>query len=907
MTRSQRSVGRTPGTKGPGFHLFDGWPVPVVAKDPRGRVAYANDATLRFLDMPVDRVVGTRPPYPWSGGNADTPIGRAPAQYEIVMPGAGGRSATVHIITSSLDMDGEIYIIEQWIDSSRTHAMETEQRLLEEKCKAIFENSTIAITVTDKEERIVAWNSYTEKLLGMKYDDLMHRGVDSLYPDAEWDMIRTQDVRRKGVQRHIETRMMRKDGSSVEVDLSVNVFRGPDGEVVGSIGFIKDITERKRVESQLTEAELNYRTLFENSAVAVTVTDEDERLVSWNTYTEVLLGRSADELRLMPVEQLYPEDEWRMIRSHNIRQKGIQHHIETKVVRGDGVTTDVDLSLSVYRGADGKVLGSIGIISDISERKRREEQLKLAENGYRTIFENSAVAITLADAEERIVSWNKHTETLLAMDKASLHMRPVKSLYPETDWQMLRSHNIRRKGMQHHIETRMVRGDGSLVEVDLSLSVLRGADGEVSGSIAVIADITERRNAERQAERAEQNYRTIFENSAVAITVTDEADRIVSWNRHAESLLRMDKDGLYLKAVEDLYPAEEWRMIRARDIRRKGMQHHIETRMFTGEGETIDVDLSVCILKGVDGEVVGSIGIISDITERKRAEAELKRYQEHLEDLVAERTAELRSVNERLQREIEERRKAEDEKRGMERQVQLAGRLAAVGELAAGVAHELNNPLASIQVYSELLLENPALSDDARNDVVTIHNEAIRAAKTGRNLLSFARQHQPEKKPISLNEIVEKSLDLHAYRMSVNRIEVSTDMDPELPLTMADEHQMQQVFVNLITNAEQAMTEANGGGTLCIRTERAGESVRVSFADNGPGISAENLDRVFDPFFTTKDVGKGTGLGLSICFGIVQQHGGCIYPASESGKGTTFFVEIPLAHQSSKEHVEASM
>jgi two-component system NtrC family sensor kinase len=245
-----------------------------------------------------------------------------------------------------------------------------------------------------------------------------------------------------------------------------------------------------------------------------------------------------------------------------------------------------------------------------------------------------------------------------------------------------------------------------------------------------------------------------------------------------------------------------------------------------------------------------------------------------------------------------EHRQMEEEKQQMGQQLQLAGRLAAVGELAAGVAHELNNPLAAVQGFAQLVASRSDLDEVIREDVETIYREAQRAAKITQNLLSFSRRHNPEKSFISINDALAQSLDLQAYQMRVGNIEVVVDLDPELPKTMADFYQMQQVFVNIVTNAEQAMTEAHGQGKLSVKTQAAGHSIRVTFADTGPGVQKENLDRIFDPFFTTKEVGKGTGLGLSICFGIVHDHGGRLLAKSKPGKGTTFTVEIPVVESS---------
>jgi len=246
-------------------------------------------------------------------------------------------------------------------------------------------------------------------------------------------------------------------------------------------------------------------------------------------------------------------------------------------------------------------------------------------------------------------------------------------------------------------------------------------------------------------------------------------------------------------------------------------------------------------------------------------------------------------------RDVTERKRVEREKRTVEEQLQLAGRLAAVGELAAGVAHELNNPLSAVQAFAQFLAQKENLDDSIRGDIETIYREAQRATKITGNLLSFARRNKPEQSLISMNEVLERSLELHGYRMRVNNIEVVKELDEQLPAAMADFHQMQQVFVNIINNAEQAMTEAHGKGTLTVRTEVADEMIRVSFIDDGPGIMDEDLKRIFDPFFTTKEVGRGTGLGLSICYGIVESHGGYLRAESGLGEGATFIVALPIA------------
>lgn len=233
----------------------------------------------------------------------------------------------------------------------------------------------------------------------------------------------------------------------------------------------------------------------------------------------------------------------------------------------------------------------------------------------------------------------------------------------------------------------------------------------------------------------------------------------------------------------------------------------------------------------------------------------------------------------------------------------LTDRLVSVGEMASGIAHELNNPLSSILGLSELLTEED-LPDNIREDVTTLNSEAQRAAGIVKNMLSFTRNHASVKQPTQMNKVVDDVLKLRAYYRMVNNITVECKLDPELPEIMADYFQMQQVLLNIVLNAEQVMAESHGKGTLKITSEKVGGMVRLSFSDDGPGIAQENLSRVFDPFFTTKEVGKGTGLGLSICYGIVTAHNGLIYAQSDIGKGATFIVELPIEYSPAKEALD---
>jgi two-component system NtrC family sensor kinase len=220
-------------------------------------------------------------------------------------------------------------------------------------------------------------------------------------------------------------------------------------------------------------------------------------------------------------------------------------------------------------------------------------------------------------------------------------------------------------------------------------------------------------------------------------------------------------------------------------------------------------------------------------------------------------------------------------------------KLSAVGEFVAGVAHELNNPQAAIVGFSEMLKDNEVDTKNRRY-LDMIHKSAQCCQKIVQSLLSFARRHQPERKPMSVNSLVEAVLEMLNYQLRTSNIKVVTQLDPSVPVVLADGHQIQQVLLNILNNARQALEGHPSSGQINIVTEASGENVRVVVHDNGPGISAENLLRIFDPFFTTKQVGQGTGLGLSLCYGILKEHGGNITPSSLPGEGATFTIELPI-------------
>jgi signal transduction histidine kinase len=243
----------------------------------------------------------------------------------------------------------------------------------------------------------------------------------------------------------------------------------------------------------------------------------------------------------------------------------------------------------------------------------------------------------------------------------------------------------------------------------------------------------------------------------------------------------------------------------------------------------------------------------------------------------------------RLEKNVEQLKSTQEQ---LQEQLVFSERLSAIGEFVAGVAHELNNPLAAVVGFSELLKRSPDDENRTRHYDI-IFKSALRCKKIVQSLLSFARRDKPKRELASVNTMVESVLDLIGYALRTSNIEVTTHLAANLPPVLADSNQIQQVLLNILANAQQAMEGDRQRGQIKITTELRGPNVRVTIEDNGPGIPPENMSRLFDPFFTTKEVGKGTGLGLSLCYGFIKEHGGSITPSSELGKGAAFVIELP--------------
>ena len=351
-------------------------------------------------------------------------------------------------------------------------------------------------------------------------------------------------------------------------------------------------------------------------------------------------------------------------------------------------------------------------------------------------------------------------------------------------------------------------------------------------------------------EQSEARYRTLFEGASDGIFLIDPSSgRIIDANPQAARLTGYPRHELIGRSVTELTLSQNLELLQQalEKSTDAGAITLEETKIIRKNGQTVSVEATARRI--ILDEKSVYLVIVRDISRRKELEQQLLQVE----------------------------------------------KLSALGQLVSGVAHELNNPLTSITGYAQLILETE-LEAQTRSDLKRILEEAERSARIVKNLLTFARQHRPEKRLANVNQVIESVLNLQAYQLRVNNIVVTTDLDENLPPILLDSYQIQQVLFNVINNAHQAMCSYRGGGHLHVASQlaRNGEVIWIIIRDDGPGIPPETLSHIFDPFFTTKDVGEGIGLGLSICFGIMKEHGGNIWAESELGQGATFFIELPV-------------
>jgi two-component system NtrC family sensor kinase len=489
-------------------------------------------------------------------------------------------------------------------------------------------------------------------------------------------------------------------------------------------------------------------------------------------------------------------------------------------------------------------------------------------------------------------------------------------LYPVADERAAFRKEIEAHNYVRNFEITVRRKDGTLLTAAASCFATRNSMGNIERYQGFILDITEKKRSEDEMRRRNRELNAL---NAMAVIATQsfDLDEILNLTlRQVISLFGAETGSVYLSAGNDGVfrrragwgPRSEARVRMSEANFPEGFgdlvmrsRAEVVTQDFVPHLPPAVVEF-VCadrlpgwiwVLLWSKDKPIGAMGIASK---------ESRHYSSNDENLLVAISRQLATTIEKVQL-YEETCKAYEDLRHTQEQLLQSEKMSAVGQLIAGVAHELNNPLTAILGYAQLL-EGAGLDHRSAEYVRKLFKQAQRTHRVVQNLLSFARQRKPQKQDVDLKKVLEETLVLREYDLKVSNITLERDLPEDLPLVVADPHQLEQVFLNVINNALDAMLESNSSGVLKVRGFRKNSFVCVEFDDSGPGI--KDPSRIFDPFYTTKSVGKGTGLGLSICYGIIKEHGGEIVARNRDEGGATIEIRLPASEKQEVPEVAAS-
>jgi PAS domain S-box-containing protein len=500
------------------------------------------------------------------------------------------------------------------------------------------------------------------------------------------------------------------------------------------------------------------------------------------------------------------------------------------------------VSTSRVHGASSEGMQTIHVLKDISDRLEVEQR-------YRELFDNIQEGLFFSTPDGRFVEVNDALVRMLGYSSREdlLQVDVRTQVYFSAEGHQELAREMEEHGVVRNHEETLRRRDGSVVYVLINAFAVRDAQGRVTQFRGLMLDISGLKNFQAELQRERDFSGKILNNTQSLILVADTAGLISYANRRWHDMGYEQKQ-LLGRPLEDLVaPARRTILTEALSATLAGRQvDNLELQILRGDGRIGHFSVNLSPMRDEQSHVISLVVVMTDVTDAASLQSKLMH----------------------------------------------AEKMAAVGQLVSGVAHEVNNPLTAILGFADLLMENPELPESARKDMRVILQEAQRTKQIVQNLLSFARQMPPQRKALQLNPILRRTVQLRSYDFQSHGVEVIEHLDQGLPNVIGDSHQLQQVFLNILNNAYDAVGETGRPARIEITTAQKGNSVEILFRDNGPGIS--HPDRIFDPFFTTKEVGKGTGLGLSICYGIVHEHGGEILCQNNTGgPGATFVVRLP--------------
>jgi len=695
-----------------------------------------------------------------------------------------------------------------------------------------------------------------ERRVGTALGDLVARSAETIISGSCMDLLGSEVASSLA---WVDCTVVRLPGSNAEIAglLCLAGRSQPLGQedrafLEAMAGHAAMALENARLFTRMEQANRHWMEIFDAISDFIVVHDEADRVLRVNRSLAGMIGAPPGELigvNMRALMELAGESAPYSCPFCRAMAEDLDEFVHPVLDRTYLVST------SRVHGASSEGLQTIHVLKDITDRRE-------AERRYRELFDNIQEGlffstpggrfIEVNDAMVRMLGYSSRDELLQIDIPTQLHFSP--------EHRQHQTEAMEQQGSLRNFEATLRRKDGSPIHVLINAFGLHDHQGKLLQIRGLMLDVTGLRTYQSELHRERDFSAKILANTQSLILVADTAGLVSYANRRWYDAGFGQEDLLGRPLLELAAPGFVRPLADSIENTIGGQQvDNLELQILRG-GIPGQFSANLSPMRDEQGNVTSIVMVLTDITDS----AVLRDKLVHAE------------------------------------------KMAAVGQLVSGVAHEVNNPLTAILGFADLLMENPELPESARKDLRVILQEAQRTKQIVQNLLSFARQMPPQRNALQLNSILRRTIQLRSYDFNSHGVEVIEHLNEGLPEIIGDASQLQQVFLNILNNAYDAVHETGQPARIEIMTTKAGNGIEISFRDNGPGIS--HPDRIFDPFFTTKEVGKGTGLGLSICYGFVKEHGGEILCHNNpDGRGATFIIRLPAASHTASLGVAAGV
>jgi PAS domain S-box-containing protein len=736
-----------------------------------------------------------------------------------------------------------------------------EEPMLAKQLERVVEMGDDGIMVFDEVYRIEFANTVASELTGYPKERLIGMDFRRLLNEREQGYLERMHLEVEVDESKrvcTEMKILTRKNLEIEAEVCISTERMESGGKK-TYAYIRDITEKKRMEREIREATKRFEKIAELGEDGIVVFAEDSRIEFANQRASELIGIPKDEILGREFFSLIGKRDEEFLEEMVVRGEGTGRKVCTDMsIHSPRGILETEVCIAPERSEDGKIK-TYAYLRDITERKKFERDLKESEEKYRNLFESVQHGLFISTKEGCFVDCNCALLEMLGYSNKEefLKIEIAEDLYLNPEDRRNFQRLVEKHGFVKDLEVEFKKKDGEKITVLLTARAKQDREGKVIGYEGLNIDISDRKRMERELKEANEFFMNLIESSVDGIIVTKMNGEIIIFNKGAEDILGYQSDEVVGKMnIRMVYAPgvakEVMQKLRSPDYGGVGKLTSFPITHRRKDGELVEGDLSASVIYDEGGREIATVGIFKDLRERLRMER----------DLQAAREALLQSE-----------------------------KLAAMGRLTSQIAHELNNPIYGIMNTLELLKTEIPPESKRRRILDLSLSETERLSEMLRNMLSFSKPEEEARKKVNVNELLEGILLMMEKQMKEANVKVVIRLEPEIPEIMASTNQMRQVILNLFKNAKEAMPR---GGTLTVRTKKEDTRVLIRIQDTGTGIPEEIRNKIFEAFFTTKQKVKGVGLGLSVCYGIIKDHGGEITVDSKEGKGTTFTIRLPI-------------